>query len=148
MFFGPEVGALSKGRQRKTYLIAFIDDMSRLIPHAEFYLHERLEGFLEAYRKALRMRGLPRKLYVDNGPSFRSNHLEHICASLGIVLLHARPYQPEGKGKIERLKHLLLALILAGQNNLIDNLMFRQSRALASRIVARGHLEALNLHQK
>lgn len=32
----------------------------------------------------------------------RSNHLEHICASLGIVLIHARPYQPEGKGKIER----------------------------------------------
>ncbi len=39
----------------------------------------------------------------------------------------------------------VLPIILAGQNNLIDNLMFRQSRALASRIVARGHLEALNL---
>lgn len=90
------------GKKRKTYLIAFIDDMSRLISHAEFYLHERLESFLDAFRKALLMRGLPRKLYVDNGPSFRSNHLEHICASLGIALLHARPYQPEGKGKIER----------------------------------------------
>jgi len=44
--------------------------MSRLVPHAEFYLHERLESFLDALRKALRMRGLPRKLYVDNGPSF------------------------------------------------------------------------------
>jgi len=39
----------------------------------------------------------------------------------------------------------LLPVILAGQNNLIDNLMFRQSRALASRIVARGHMEALNI---
>jgi putative transposase len=97
---GPRV--LWEGKQRKTYLIAFIDDMSRLVPYAEFYLHERLESFLEAFRKALRMRGLPRKLYVDNGPSFRSNHLEHTCASLGIVLLHAKPYQPEGKGKIER----------------------------------------------
>jgi putative transposase len=97
---GPYI--LSEGKQRKTYLIAFIDDMSRFITHAEFYLHERLESFLDALRKALLMRGIPRKLYVDNGPSFRSNHLEHICASLGIVLLHARPYQPEGKGKIER----------------------------------------------
>ena len=97
---GPYV--LWEGKQRKTYLIAFIDDMSRLIPHAEFYLHERLDSFLDAFRKALLMRGIPGKLYVDNGPSFRSNHLEHICASLGIVLLHARPYQPEGKGKIER----------------------------------------------
>lgn len=97
---GPYV--MSEGKKRKTYLTAFIDDMSRIIPHAEFYLHERLESFLDALRKALLMRGIPRKLYVDNGPSFRSNHLEHICASLGIVLVHARPYQPEGKGKIER----------------------------------------------
>lgn len=37
----------------------------------------------------------------------------------------------------------VLPIILAGQNNLIDNLLFRQSRALASRVVARGHLEAL-----
>lgn len=97
---GPYV--LWEGKRRKTYLIAFIDDMSRLVTHAEFYLHERLQSFLDALRKALCMRGIPRKLYVDNGPSFRSNHLAHTCASLGIVLLHARPYQPEGKGKIER----------------------------------------------
>jgi putative transposase len=90
------------GKQRKTYLTAFIDDMTRIIPHAEFYLHERLDCFLDAFRKALLMRGLPKKLYVDNGPAFRSNHLEFICASLGIVLIHAKPYQPEGKGKIER----------------------------------------------
>ena len=37
----------------------------------------------------------------------------------------------------------LLPIILAGQNNLIDNLMFRQSRPLASRVVARGHMESL-----
>jgi transposase InsO family protein len=97
---GPMV--LVDGKQRKTYLTAFIDDHSRLIPHAEFFLSERLDSFLEALRKALLMRGLPRKLYVDNGPAFRSTHLEHICASLGIVLIHAKPYQPEGKGKIER----------------------------------------------
>ena len=41
----------------------------------------------------------------------------------------------------------VLPIILSGQNNLIDNLMFRQSRALASRIVARGHLEALNIDE-
>jgi len=97
---GPTV--LVDGKQRKAYLTAFIDDHSRLIPHAEFFLSERLDSFLDALRKALLMRGLPRKLYVDNGPAFRSTHLEHICASLGIVLIHAKPYQPQGKGKIER----------------------------------------------
>lgn len=97
---GPYV--IVDGKQRKTYLTAFIDDHSRLIPHAEFFLSERLDNFLTALRKALRMRGLPRKLYVDNGPAFRSGHLEHICASLGVALRHAKPYQPQGKGKIER----------------------------------------------
>lgn len=41
----------------------------------------------------------------------------------------------------------VLPIILAGQNNLIDNLLFRPSRALASRVVARGHLEALTLDE-
>jgi general secretion pathway protein A len=38
----------------------------------------------------------------------------------------------------------ILPIILAGQNNLIDNLMYRQAKSLASRVVARGHLEALD----
>jgi transposase InsO family protein len=90
------------GRMKKTYLIAIIDDHSRLIPHAFFYLSEGLASYLKALEDALSMRGLPRKLYVDNGPAFRSRHLEYITASLNIALIHARPYRPQGKGKIER----------------------------------------------
>jgi len=97
---GPTVGA--QGKNRKAYLIAFIDDMSRLICHAQFYLSENLDCYLDALRQALLTRGLPRKLYVDNGPAFRSFHLHQITASLGIALVHARPYQPQGKGKVER----------------------------------------------
>jgi putative transposase len=97
---GPAV--LAQGKNRKAYLIAFIDDMSRLICHAQFYLSENLNCYLDALRQALLTRGLPRKLYVDNGPAFRSFHLHQITASLGIALVHARPYQPQGKGKIER----------------------------------------------
>jgi type II secretory pathway predicted ATPase ExeA len=41
----------------------------------------------------------------------------------------------------------VLTMILAGQNNLIDNLMFRQSRPLSSRVVARGHMEASNIDE-
>jgi transposase InsO family protein len=97
---GPSV--LAQNKNRKTYLIAFIDDMSRLICHAQFYLSENLNSYLDALRQALLTRGLPRKLYVDNGPAFRSFHLHQITASLGIALIHAKPYQPQGKGKIER----------------------------------------------
>lgn len=37
-----------------------------------------------------------------------------------------------------------LPMILAGQNNLIDKLMYRDSQPLASRVVARGHLEGID----
>jgi hypothetical protein len=39
---------------------------------------------------------------VDNGANYRSQHLAVVCAKLGIALIHARPYRPSGKGKIER----------------------------------------------
>jgi len=90
------------GRQRKTFLFTFLDDHSRLLPHAQFYLTERLDSYLDALRQALLKRGLPRKLYLDNGSAFRSQHLAQITASLGIALIHSSPYQPEGRGKVER----------------------------------------------
>jgi transposase InsO family protein len=97
---GPQV--LVDGKKRKSYLIAFLDDHSRLVPHGEFYLSENLASWLEAFRVALATRGLPRKLYVDNGAAFRSRHLEKVCACLGIALTHTPPYTPQGRGKIER----------------------------------------------
>ncbi len=97
---GPHL--LQGGKLRKSYLIAFIDDHSRIIPHGQFYHSEALLPFLDAFATALRKRGLPVKLYVDNGSAFRSRHLEYTCASLGISLIHARPYTPQGKCKIER----------------------------------------------
>jgi len=97
---GPKVDADSK--LRKTYLIAIIDDHSRLIVYAHFYLTENLASYLDAFENAIAGRGLPRKLYVDNGAAFRSHHLEYISASLAISLIHAKPYTPQGKGKIER----------------------------------------------
>lgn len=97
---GPQI--LDGGKKRKSYLIAFLDDHSRLIPHAQFSLSENLACWLEAFRGALSTRGLPRKLYVDNGAAFRSRHLEKVCACLGIALTHTPPYTPQGRGKIER----------------------------------------------
>ena len=97
---GPKIDV--DGRQKKTYLIAILDDHSRLIVYARFYLSENLASYLNAFENALSRRGLPRKLYVDNGAAFRSKHLQYITASLAITLIHAKPYKPQGKGKIER----------------------------------------------
>ena len=94
-----EIGAERAG---KTYLIAFIDDHSRLITHGQFYTSEALASFKLAFEQALLTRGLPRKLYVDNGAAYKSKQLQFTSASLGIALIHAQPYTPQGKGKIER----------------------------------------------
>ena len=97
---GPKV--FHDGKLRKTYLFALLDDHSRLIPHGQFYLAETLENYLDCLWTAMRKRGLPRKLYVDNGPSFRSHRLQIGCAALEVGLRYAQPYKPQGKGKIER----------------------------------------------
>ena len=88
--------------KRKTYLIAFIDDATRVIPYAAFTLAENTATFLPVLKQAILRRGLPERLYVDNGANYRSQHLALVCAKLGIALIHARPYRPQGKGKIER----------------------------------------------
>jgi putative transposase len=82
---GPKVSVDQK--HRKTYLIAFIDDHSRLIVQGAFYLSENLFSFMDAFEKALAKRGLPRKLYVDNGAAFRSHKLAFTCASLAVSLV-------------------------------------------------------------
>lgn len=97
---GPKVS--HEGRLRQSYLFAMIDDHSRLIPHAQFYLAENLESFRDCLIQALVKRGLPRRFYVDNSSVFRCHTLKYACARLGIVLLYTAPYTPEGKGKIER----------------------------------------------
>jgi transposase InsO family protein len=89
-------------RRHKTYLIAFIDDATRVVPYAAFALAENTAAFLPILEQAIRRRGLPKRLYVDNGAVYRSHHLELVCAKLGITLIHSRPYVPQGRGKIER----------------------------------------------
>lgn len=102
VMYGPFVRNETGGRNRQSYLIAILDDHSRMIVHAEFYLSERRESFLDCLRLAIMKRGLPQKLYIDNGSCFRALHLEQVTAQLGIAIKHSRPYTPQGRGKIER----------------------------------------------
>ena len=97
---GPAV--MADGRKRKSYLLALLDDATRIIPYAAFALSENTAAFLPVLRQAVLRRGVPTRLYVDNGAAYRSHHLSLVCAKLGTALIHARPYQPQGKGKQER----------------------------------------------
>jgi transposase InsO family protein len=111
-------------RKHKTYLIAFIDDATRVVPYAEFCLSENTTTFLPVFKQAVMRRGIPKRLYVDNGSAYVSTQLALVCAQLGVTLIHARPYHAAGKGKIERffrrLRHQLLRLL--GEVDSLDEL--------------------------
>jgi putative transposase len=87
---------------RKTYLFAFIDDHSRALVGYRWGLAEDTVRLEAALRAALASRGIPRMLYVDNGSAFASTQLARACAILGVRLVHSRPGEPAGRGKIER----------------------------------------------
>ncbi len=112
---GPAIAAEAR-RKRKTYLIAFLDDATRVVPHAAFAFAENTRSFLPVFKQALLRRGLPERLYVDNGANYRSHHLALVCAKLGLALIHARPFQPQGKGKIERYFKTVRAQLLSRLN--------------------------------
>jgi putative transposase len=101
MLFGPWVQRPGGGRMQ-VFLHATLDDASRLIPHAQFYSSQGLDAALDCLRQAVRARGIPVRLYIDNAKMYRSPQLARITASLGTLIIHSRPYQPEGRGKIER----------------------------------------------
>ena len=87
---------------RPTYMVCFLDDCTRNILHSEFY--DTLDQTIvqDCFRKALLKYGAPDSVYFDNGKQFRTHWMKRACGKLGIRLLYAKPYNPEGKGKQER----------------------------------------------
>ncbi|NLG68023.1 MAG: DDE-type integrase/transposase/recombinase [Firmicutes bacterium] len=90
------------GRMRRTYLLAFLDDHSRLVAHAEFFWAEDLYALELCFQQALLRRGLPWRVYVDRGLIFQAEVFTRACAELGIRHISGTPGHPEGRGKIER----------------------------------------------
>ncbi|GAC1663901.1 MAG: DDE-type integrase/transposase/recombinase [Candidatus Dormibacteraceae bacterium] len=99
---GPSVLDPADRRRHRSYLIAWLDDATRIIPYAAFARSETVAAFLPVFERAIVRRGVPKRLFVDNGSAFRSRHLALVCAKLGVTLIHARPFQPQSKGKMER----------------------------------------------
>jgi putative transposase len=92
----------SPSKLKKTKLIAFIDDATRVCVHAEFYFDEQLPSLLDTFSKALQKRGRPSRLLLDNAFIYHSNTLAGMCANLQIALSFCTARRPQGKGKVER----------------------------------------------
>ena len=90
------------GKTTPIRIHGMLDDASRYGIALEAHLTEKEEDMLVIFVDALRRHGNPDALYFDNGATYRGDILQIVCARLGITLLHAKPYDPQARGKMER----------------------------------------------
>lgn len=90
-----------QGRWQKAYLLAALDDRSRLCCHAQWYLDEDAESFVHGLSQALQKRGLPRALMTDNGSAMRADETQRGLHDLGILWQPTLPYSPHQNAKQE-----------------------------------------------
>jgi len=90
------------GKRRRTYLIAIVDDHSRMIVGARLFFEDNAYNFQKLLKDAVATAGIPQKLYVDHGSSYENSQLNFICGSIGTVLIHAPVRDGASKGKVER----------------------------------------------
>jgi transposase InsO family protein len=112
-------GAWLKG-YRLIYLIAVIDDYSRMIVGWKWVDSDSTLNNMLVLKQVFSRYGLPQMLYTDNASMFKTirhgksvyqNHImdgyetqiQRAMRELDVVMFAHRPYQPQGKGKIERL---------------------------------------------
>jgi len=94
---------IKKGKQKKkVFLIAAIDDHSRMITCYGWFFNENSISLEIILKEGFGRFGLPQVLYCDNGSIFSSSHLQLACARLGVALVHSIPYDSASRGKIER----------------------------------------------
>jgi putative transposase len=92
----------AQGRKTPLRIHGFLDDASRFVTKLAARSSEREVDMLELLVEILRVYGRPDVLYLDNGSTYRGEVLATACTRLGITLLHAKPYDPRARGKMER----------------------------------------------
>jgi len=84
-------------------LIAFIDDHSRYIVHAEYFSNATTENTILAFAAAIKRFGKPDNILTDNGVQFHVHgDFEKFCDAHGIKHILGRVHHPQTNGKIER----------------------------------------------
>ncbi len=95
-------GYTIENKKKRLLLCTIIDDHSRMTVGANWSERENTETLALTLKQAILTYGLPKLFYCDNGAAFVSEHLQLICARLGIALVHSKPYDSPSRGKIER----------------------------------------------
>lgn len=101
------------GAWHSVHLLAFLDDCSRLVCHAQWYLEESTETFVHGLSQAIQKRGLPRALLTDNGAPMMGAEAQEGLARLSIAHHTTLPYTPEQNGKQESFWGVIEGRLLA-----------------------------------
>jgi hypothetical protein len=104
----------NNGKRRRTYLMAIVDDYSRMIVGARLFFEDNAYNFQKLLKDAVATVGIPQKIYVDHGASYENSQLKFICGGIGAVLLHAPVRDGAAKAKVERAFGVLKARWLNG----------------------------------
>jgi len=91
----------TEGQWVQPILLALLDDHSRLLCHAQWYLQETAECLIHGLTQALCKRGLPRALMTDNGSAMLATETTGGLARLSIQHQTTLPYSPQQNGKQE-----------------------------------------------
>jgi transposase InsO family protein len=89
------------GRWESPVLLGVLDDCSRLVGHAQWYLQETAQTLVHGLSQAFMKRGLPRALMTDNGPAMLAEEVREGLLILGIVHSPTLPYSPYQNAKQE-----------------------------------------------
>lgn len=98
---GKRLVLLPDGRRVLPQLFGVIDDHSRLVCHAQWYLDEDTESLVHGVSQAILKRGLPRALMTDEGGAMKAAEYVEGLAILGVERDLTGGYSPEHNAKIE-----------------------------------------------
>lgn len=116
------------GVKKRTYIIAIIDDASRMIVGCDVFFNDNFANYMSVLKQAIKRYGKPKLLNVDNGAPYKNGQIELLCARLGTSLHHCAPYEPTGKAKIERwfrtMKDHFMAIYNLNAKTTIDSYRF------------------------
>jgi len=90
-----------EGRYLKPQLLGFLDDLSRVGCHAQWYLDEQAESFCHGLGQALQKRGRPGTLMTDGGSAMNAAETLAGLHDLSIVHWPTLAYSPYQNGKQE-----------------------------------------------
>lgn len=90
------------GKKHRVWIIAMIDDASRMITGADVFLGDNYINVMSVLKSAITKFGKPKVLTLDNGSPYKNNQMNLLAARVGFALNYNAPYTPVGKAKIER----------------------------------------------